>query len=178
MALSKAKERIRISMIVKHTKTKMKTSHKLNYLLLLATIISGMDRPSVHAATPEQEKAFVESYKKALEAGDTKALAAFLSTEGADAEIVGMFKMTQALEEGSKIDSITLVGLEKEEIEKMTKAMPGPDGKLLKLSVKPYKKLVIKTSTKSPDLTTSGSSESPVAEIKGKLLIPVPVATK
>ena len=45
------------------------------------------------AATPEQEKTFVESYKKALEANDAKALAAFLYTEGAKPEQIEFFKM-------------------------------------------------------------------------------------
>ena len=44
-------------------------------------------------ATPEQEKAFVESCQKAFETKDEKTLKSFLSTEGAPADIVEMFTM-------------------------------------------------------------------------------------
>ena len=46
-----------------------------------------------YGATPEQEKAFVESYQKAFETKDEKTLKSFLSTEGAPADIVEMFTM-------------------------------------------------------------------------------------
>ena len=67
----------------------MKTTIKHTLTLLAALALSA------HAATPEQEKAFVESYKKALESNDTRALAAFLYTEGAKKETVEFFTMMQ-----------------------------------------------------------------------------------
>jgi hypothetical protein len=147
-------------------------------ILLFAALLGGLSISPAKAATPEQEKAFVASYKKALEAGDAKTLASFLSTEGADADVVEMFKMMQTIETGAKITSIELVTLEKADKEKMGKALAMPNGKSYKLPVAPYKKLVIKTETKTDSSNSTGSSESPVAEIKGKLVIPVPVVVK
>ena len=130
------------------------------------------------AATPEQEKAFVDSYKKALEANDTKALTAFLYTEGAKPEQIEFFKMMQSIDQGAKVVSVELVAPTAEEAAKFSKTMPMPDGKMYKMPVKVYKQLVIKTETKDANGSSSGSSSSPVAEVKGKLLIPVPVPAK
>jgi hypothetical protein len=55
----------------------MKTHILLTLLLAFTTL----------AATPEQEKAFIDSYKKAFEASDTKALDSMMLTEGVTAEI-------------------------------------------------------------------------------------------
>ena len=53
---------------------------------------------NAQAATPQQEKAFVDSYKKAFESNDTKALAAFLYTEGAAKETIeARWCMTEVL---------------------------------------------------------------------------------
>ena len=133
---------------------------------------------SLRAATPEQEKEFVAAYRKALEAGDEKALASFLYTEGADAETVGFIKMMQQPEPGAKIKSVELVVPTAEEMAKFNKPMTMPDGKSYVMPVKPIKQLVIKTETKSDSGSSTGSSKSPVAEVKGKLVIPVPVPQK
>lgn len=81
----------------------------MKQIITLVTLISAFAAIPANAATPEQEKAFVESYKKALEAGDAKALNAFLSTDGAEADTVEFFKMMQTPEPGAKVVSVELV---------------------------------------------------------------------
>ncbi len=145
-------------------------------ILLISTL--ALASFSIHAATPAQEKAFVDSYRKALEAGDAKALEGFLYTTGATEETVGFFKMMQALEQGAKIVSIELVKPDTEEEAKLNQSMQMPDGKNYKMPLKITKQLVIKSETKSADGSSSGTSKSPVAEKDGKLVIPVPVPAK
>jgi hypothetical protein len=130
------------------------------------------------AATPEQEKAFVDAYKKALEAGDSQTLASFLYTEGAQPEQIEFFKMMQMLEPGAKITSIELVTPSAADMAKLNKPMMMPDGKSYVMGVKPSKQLVVVSERN--DATGSGktTSKSPVAEVKGKLVIPVPVPAK
>lgn len=146
--------------------------------IVLITAIAASLTFASQAATPEQEKTFVDSYRKALEAGDAPALAAFLYTEGADPETVGFFKAMQALEPGAKIVSIELVKPDAETEAKMNKPMTMPDGKSYKMPLKPVKQLVVKTETKTADSSGSSTSKSPVAEKDGKLVIPVPVPVK
>src|SRR3954463_12809375 len=120
---------------------KIKTS-----LLLLAGL--ALISIPVRAATPEQQKTFVESYKKALEANDAKTLAGFLYTKGAQPEQVEFFKMMMAIKPGAKITSIRLIKPTDEEAAKFNKPMMMPDGKSYKMPIKPTKQLVIKTETK------------------------------
>lgn len=146
---------------------------------LLAPIVAfAFSVTSAFAATPEQEKAFVDAYKKALEAGDAKTLASFLYTEGAQPEQIEFFKMMQTLEPGAKITSIELVTPSAADMAKLNKPLMMPDGKSYVMGVKPSKQLVV-VSEKN-DATGSGktTSKSPVAEVKGKLVIPVPVPVK
>jgi hypothetical protein len=147
-------------------------------LITLITILTAFAAIPGRAATPEQEKAFVEGYRKALEAGDTKALNAFLSTDGAEADTVEFFKMMQTPEPGAKVVSIELVKPTAEEEAKFNAPMTMPDGKTYKMPVKPFKQLVIKLETKSENGSSSSTSKSPVAEKGGKLVIPVPVPAK
>lgn len=147
-------------------------------LITLLTIIAAFAAVPTQAATPEQEKAFVDAYRKALEAGDAKALNAFLSTEGAEADTIEFFRMMQGPEPGAKVVSIELVKPTAEEEAKLNEPMVMPDGKSYKMPVKPYKQLVIKTETKSAEGSGSSTSKSPVAEKDGKLVIPVPVPAK
>ena len=130
------------------------------------------------AATPEQEKAFVDAYKKALEAGDKEALAGFLYTEGAQPEQIEFFKMMQSLEPGAKISSIELTTPSAADMAKLNKPMMMPDGKSYVMPVKPIKQLVIVSETKSESGSGKSTSRAPVAEVKGKLVIPVPVPAK
>ena len=64
-------------------------------LLLITTllIIPGL---FARAANAEQEKAFVEKYKTALEVNDSATLQSVLYTTGADPMIVGFYKMMQS----------------------------------------------------------------------------------
>lgn len=130
------------------------------------------------AATPDDEKAFVEKYKKAFEAKDMKTLSAFLYTKGANADTVEMFTMMQEMQAGMKITSIELIAPSAEELAKFNKPMEMPDGKMYKMPVKPYKQLVIVIEEKSADGSSKSTSKSPVAEVDGKLVIPVPVPAK
>ncbi len=150
----------------------------MKQIITLITIVAAFAAVSSRAATPEQEKAFVDSYRKALEAGDAKALNAFLSTEGAEADTVEFFKMMQGPEPGAKVVSVELVKPTAEEQAKFNEPMVMPDGKSYKLPLKPFKQLVIKMESKSADGSSSSTSKSPVAEKGGKLVSPVPVPVK
>ena len=133
---------------------------------------------SAHAATPAQEKAFVESYKKALESNDSKALAAFLSTDGAAAETIQFFTMMQSVNAGKKIASIELVTPTAADMAKFNKPMEMPDGKKYVMPIPPTKQLVVVIEEKSGESSSKSTSKSPVAEKNGKLVIPVPVPAK
>jgi len=56
-------------------------------------------------ATPEQERAFVEKYKTALETKDTTTLQSCLYNTGADPMIIGFYKMMQSNGEGDKVST-------------------------------------------------------------------------
>ena len=79
--------------------------HLIPLLIITITLVFF----SIQAATPAQEKAFVDAYKKALEAGDKKALAAFLYTNGAQPDEIEFTMMMQSMSFGGKISSIELV---------------------------------------------------------------------
>jgi hypothetical protein len=125
------------------------------------------------AATPEQEKAFTDKYKAAMEGKDTATLESFLYTEGSDPAALEFYKMMQSGEAGEKIATIELVNLTPEDVKKATTPMDGPTGKVC-LNLKPTKKLVIKVEKKDANGSSSSSSENFVAEKNGKFVIPVP----
>ncbi len=129
---------------------------------------------TIKAATPEQEKAFTNDYKKAFEAKDTAKLESFLYTQGADPEIVGFFKMMQSGEAGEKISSIELVNLTADDAKKAAAPMESPGGGQVCLTLKPTKKLIIKVEKKDANGSSTSSSENFVAEKDGKFVIPVP----
>ena len=133
---------------------------------------------TIQAATPEQEKAFTDSYKKAFEGKDTATLESFLYTQGADAQIVGFYKMMQSGEAGEKISSIELVNLTAEDAKKAGEPMESPGGGKVCLTLKPTRKLVIKVEKKDASGSSTSSSENFVAEKDGKFVIPVPGACK
>jgi len=135
---------------------------------LLLTIAFG-----IVAATPEQEKAFTDKYKAAMEGKDTATLESFLYTKGADPAAVEFYKMMQSGGTGEKIASIELVNLTPEDVKKATTPMDGPTGKVC-LTLKPTKKLVIKVEKKDENGSSSNTSENFVAEKDGKFVIPVP----
>jgi hypothetical protein len=128
----------------------------------------------VGAATPEQEKAFTDKYKKAFEAKDTATLQSFLYTQGADPAIVGFYKMMQSGEAGEKISNIELVALTAEDAKKAATPMDSPTGGQVCLTLKPTKKLIIKVEKKDANGSSSSTSENFIAEKDGKFVIPVP----
>jgi hypothetical protein len=128
---------------------------------------------AVAAATAEQEKAFTDKYKAAIEGKDTATLESFLYTKGSDPAAVEFYKMMQSGGAGEKISSIELVNLTSEDVKKATTPMDGPTGKVC-LNLKPTKKLVIKVEKKDEGGSSSNTSENFVAEKDGKFVIPVP----
>jgi hypothetical protein len=143
----------------------------ISMLLLALTPLAGF------GATPAQEKAFVDAYKKAFEAKDEKTLHGFLYTKGADAQALEFYKMMMTSDMGGKITSIELADLTADD-KKRAQGGPGPDGRPMKFTLTPTKKLVIKSETKSANGSSSSSSEVFVAESDGKLVIPAPGAAK
>jgi len=139
----------------------------LPMLLLAIAAIPGF------CASPAQEKAFVDAYKKAFEAKDEKTLTGFLYTKGADPQAVEFYKMMMTSEMGSKISSIQLADLDAKD-KKRAEGGPGPDGKPMKFTLQPTKKLVIKSETKDANGSSSSTNEVFVAESDGKLVIPAP----
>ena len=139
------------------------------FLALLVTM-------SLHvaAATPEQEKAFTDKYKKAFEAKDMATLQSFLYTQGADPAIVGFYKMMQSGEAGEKISNIELVALTPEDAKKAATPMDSPTGGQVCLTLKPTKKLILKVEKKDANGSSSSTSENFIAEKDGKFVIPVP----
>ena len=129
------------------------------------------------AATPAQEKAFVDTYRTAYEAKDDKTLASLLYTKGADPAAVAFYKMMMAAEAGSKIAAIDLVEITPED-KKRIDSMQSPDGKPAKLVLPPSRKLVIKSQTTSASGSSSGTSEIFVGEADGKLYILVPAVSR
>ena len=144
----------------------------------LTVLLLGFASALAFAATPEQEKQFVDTYKKAYEAKDAKTLGTLLYTKGADPQAVEFYKMMMAGDPNGKIVSIKLEPLTAEDKARASKPMQGPGGKSMVLTLAPVKKLMIKTESKSKDGSSSGTSEVFVGEADGKLLILVPGPAK
>ena len=139
----------------------------ISMLLLAIVPVAGF------SATPAQEKAFVDAYKKAFEAKDEKTLTGFLYTKGADPQAAEFYKMMMTSDMGGKVTSIQLADLDAED-KKRAQGGPGPNGKPMKFTLPPIKKLVIKSENKTANGSSSGTSEVFVAESDGKLVIPAP----
>lgn len=154
----------------------MKTS--LTVLLSTAVLAGVMCVVPVRAATPAQEKAFVDGFKKAVERKDAKALKALLYVKDADPTALEFYNMMIVADFGSTIKSIALVELTADEHKQMAAGGKNIQDKPMKMPLKPIKSLEITTSTKTPDLTASGSSQWYVAEHEGRLVIPVPALVK
>jgi hypothetical protein len=120
-------------------------------------------------------KAFLDRYRKAFAANDTKTLAGFLYTQGASADTVEFFTMMQGASAGEQIDSIDLIKPSKEELKRYNEPTEMPDGELCKMPFSPSHQLVIVTRDGSGGTSTS---RLPVGEHKGKLVIPLPVPVK
>lgn len=134
--------------------------------------------PSLSMAAPETEKSFLDAYKKAFEAKDEKALKSFLYTKGADPGALEFYTMMITAEMGGKISSIELRDLNAEETKETLSPMPMPSGGSAKLPINPTKKLVLKISLSNENGSSTSSSESFVAVVDGKFVIPVPVPVK
>ena len=132
---------------------------------------------SVLAATPEQEKQFVDTYRKAYDAKDAKTLNAMLYTKGADSQAVAFYKMMITSELGGRITSIQLLDLTADDRARAAKAQ-SPDGRPVKLVLPATKKLVTKSETKDKNGSSSSSSEVFVGESEGRLYILLPAAAK
>jgi len=133
---------------------------------------------SLHAGTPEQEKAFVDKYKAAYEAGNKATLESFLYTKGAHPKALEFYKMMQSEGSGSKIAKIELIDLSPEEAKEAEAVEEMPDGQKTRFPLKPTKKLKISVETKDGASNSSSSSSCLVAEKDGKFVIPVPVPAK
>jgi len=139
---------------------------------LVFALLAAISLP-LAAGTSEQEKAFVDKYKTAMEGKDTATLQSFLYTQGSDPAAVEFYKMMQSVEAGEKISTIELVTLTPEDVKKATTPMDGPTGKVC-LTLKPTKKLVIKIEKKDANGSSTSSTENLIAEKGGKFVIPVP----
>ena len=149
-------------------------------LLTIAGAIAGVliATAPLQAATPEQEKAFVDSYRKAFEAKDAKALKALLYTKGAEPMALEFYGQMMTAEFGATITEISLQPLSADDVKKAGEVMPGPAGGKFVLAPKPFKKLIIKTETKSSSGSSTTSNESFVAEADGKIWIATPKPAK
>jgi len=151
---------------------------KNKIILAALLLVPGFCASSLVAGTPAQEKAFVDKYKAAFEAGDKATLNSFLYTQGANPMALEFYKMMQTEGAGGKITKIELVDLTPEEVKKAAETQTGPDGSKAKLPLTPTKKLKITVETKSADGSSSSSTENFVAEKDGKYVIPVPATVK
>lgn len=141
----------------------------------LSLALSLLTTLAVTASSPDQEKAFVEAYKKAFEAKDDKALKGFLYTKGAHPMALEFYSMMITEGAGAKNATIELLDLNPGDAKDATSVQEGPDGAKVKMPLKPIKRLVIKVSTEGADGSGTSTSQVFVAESEGKLVIPVPV---
>jgi len=145
-------------------------------LLSLALLIGSLfTSPILRAGTPEQEKAFVDKYKTAFEAGDKATLESFLYTQGAHPMALEFYKMMQLDGAGGKVSKIELVDLAPADAKKAEATEEGPDGQKTRMPLKPTKKLQITVEGKDGSSSSTGCL---VAEKDGKFVIPVPVPAK
>ena len=129
---------------------------------------------SASFAAPANEKGFLDTYKKAFESKDEATLKSFLYTKGADPTILEFYTMMLTSDMGGKLASIELRDLTPEDVKKATAIQPLPSGGDAKLPLNPTKKLVLKIETKDANGSSTSSSETFVAELDGKFVIPVP----
>lgn len=146
--------------------------------LLLVTSLLIIPGFPVAGAGAEQEKAFIDKYKTALEANDAATLQSVLYTTGADPMIVGFYKMMQSSGAGGKISRIEMVNLTPDDLKKATAPQDSPNGGKVCLNLKPTKKLVIVIERKDENGSSSNTTENFIAEKDGKFVIPVPGACK
>lgn len=144
----------------------------------IAAIVAALGLAAgAYAATPAQEKQFVDAYRKAYEGKDHNALVALLYTRGADAKALTFYRMMMGADLGGKIQSIELVDLTSDD-RKRIEGMQGPDGRPAKLVLPPTKKLVVKAGTRDRSGSSSSSSEVFVGEADGRIWILVPATAR
>ena len=149
----------------------MKTLSISGVIFSLAVAVTCL---SVYAGDSPNEKAFVDSYKKAFEAKDTAALQSFLYTQGSDPGILEIYKTMQSSDAVEKISKIELVDFTAEEMKKVAMPKDSPTGGKVCFPLNPTKRLMItidKKDAKGPSSTTSGNF---IAEKDGNFVIPVP----
>lgn len=150
--------------------------HSIAALCLTLAATAGASSAAC-AVTPAQEQAFIEQYRKAHHAKDTRGMHALLHVKGADPKALDFYRMMITADMDATLTSVTLAELTAEDKQRLANTK-GPDGRAMKMTLKPAKKLVVKTHTKTASQDSTGSSESFVAEFDGKLVIPVPAASK
>jgi hypothetical protein len=146
---------------------------RLLVLVAAGAFVSG----PVVAASPEMEAAFVAAYKQAYEAQDGEALKALLHSEGADPMGLEFYQLMMTSEFGGAI-TVELKDLTPEDVEKAAETMPLPDGSKVRLSPKPYKKLVVTIVVDTPQNKSTSTNEIFVADEGDKILISTPAVAK
>ena len=103
-------------------------------LLALLFFTLSCSATTLHAGTPEQEKAFTDKYKTAYEAKDTATLESFLYTKDANPMALEFYKMMVSNGAGGKVSKIELVDPEiKKAIDDRNKALEAaPSGSAAK----------------------------------------------
>ena len=148
----------------------MKTRSITGVIFSLAVAVACL---SVYAGDSPNEKAFVDSYKKAFEAKDTAALQSFLYTQGSDPGILEIYKRMQSSDAGEKISKIELIDFTAEEMQKVAVPKDSPSGGKVCFPLQPSKRLMITIDKKDAKGTFSTSGNF-IAEKDGKFVIPVP----
>ena len=149
----------------------MKTLSITGVIFSLAVAVASL---SVYAGDSPNEKAFVDSYKKAFEAKDTAALQSFLYTQGSDPGILEIYKSMQSSDAGEKISKIELIDFTAEEMKKVAMPKDSPMGGKVCFPLKPSKRLMITIDKKDAKGTSSSTTGNFIAEKDGKFVIPVP----
>ena len=148
----------------------MKTLSITGVIFSLAVAVA---RLSVYAGDSPNEKAFVDSYKKAFEGKDIAALQSFLYTQGSDPGILEIYKTMQSSDAGEKISKIELIDFTAEEMQKVAMPKDSPLGGKVCFPLQPSKRLMI-TIDKKDAKGTSSTMGNFIAEKDGKFVIPVP----
>ncbi|HQU50408.1 MAG TPA: hypothetical protein PLM09_15010 [Casimicrobiaceae bacterium] len=127
-----------------------------------------------HAVTPAQEKAFVETWRKAFESKDAATLESLLDTKGADREALEFYRAMMTEGMGARIDAIALEPLSEADRVDAARTLRGPGGKELRLTLVPVRKLVVRRTHRDGSGSSTSTSRVYVAESGGRLVVPVP----
>ena len=139
-------------------------------------LVMAVSSATLVALPPDQDKAFVDKYKTAYEAGDKATLESFLYTKDANPTALTFYKAMQADGAGkTRITKIELVDLTPEDIARASEVQTGPDGTKAHFSIRPAKKLNI---TIAGTAGKENTMSIYVAEMDGKYVIPVPASVK